>query len=68
MDTYTQIAYIFLMMLSEAAHISKFTVPHTLPTQTVEAFSKTVSAHKPKAAKGNKSKKSKAIKSKKIKA
>merc|ERR1712173_579182 len=66
-----KIAYVFLMMLSEAPHISKFTVPHTLPPQTVQAFSKTVNEHKPKPAakkgkaKGKKSNKGKGKKSKK---
>jgi len=60
-----KIAYVFLMMLSEAPHISKFTVPHTLPPQTVQAFGKTVDANKPKAANKGKKSKSKAKKSKK---
>ena len=37
------------MMLSEATHITTFTVPHTLPVMVVQAFSKTLQAHKPKA-------------------
>lgn len=44
-----KIADVFLMMLSEATHIQTFTVPHTLPAMVVQAFSKTLQAHKPKA-------------------
>ena len=44
------------MMLSEAPHISKFTVPHTLPSMVVQAFSKTLESHKPKTAKKGKGK------------
>merc|ERR1712228_33761 len=63
-----KIADVFLMMLSEASHISKFTVPHTLPPQTVQAFSKTVNGNKPNAAKKGKAKaKSKKVKGKKSK-
>lgn len=59
-----KIADVFLMMLSEATHITKFTVPHTLPAMVVQAFSKTLQAHKPKA-KTKKKGKGKAKKGKK---
>ena len=61
-----KIADVFLMMLSNAEHISKFTVPHTLPTMVVQAFLKTLESHKSstktktaKKGKGGKAKKSK---------
>eukprot|EP00483_Globobulimina_turgida_P005302 UN05312 len=44
-----KIADIFLMMLQSnenASHITKFTVPHTLPVMGVEAFSQTLQSHK----------------------
>lgn len=58
------------MMLSEATHINKFSVPHTLPPMVVQAFSKTLEANKPKAktakkGKGKSKGKSKKKKSKK---
>mmetsp|Transcript_30420 Transcript_30420/g.26832 ORF Transcript_30420/g.26832 Transcript_30420/m.26832 type:complete len:360 (-) Transcript_30420:28-1107(-) len=61
-----KIADVFLMMLSGAEHISKFTVPHTLPPMVVTAFSKTLESHKGSTTKA-KGKKGKAGKSKKSK-
>jgi len=54
-----KIADLFLMMLSEAPHIQKFTVPHTLPSETVAAFAKTVNSHKPKTTKKGKNRRKK---------
>eukprot|EP01084_Bolivina_argentea_P198160 339409_1 len=51
-----KIADVFLMMLSEAMHITKFTVPHTLPPMVVQAFTKTLETHKPKTTKKGKAK------------
>jgi len=60
-----KIADVFLMMLSEAPHITTFTVPHTLPVMVVQAFSKTLQSHKPKAKSKGKAKKGKGKKGKK---
>eukprot|EP00483_Globobulimina_turgida_P004656 UN04665 len=49
-----KIADVFLMMLQSnenAKHITKFTVPHTLPVMVVEAFYNTVQSHKAKTTK-----------------
>jgi len=57
-----KMADVFLMMLSEATHITTFTVPHTLPPMIIQEISRTLQSHQPKAtkkSKGGKAKKGK---------
>jgi len=54
-----KIADVFLMMLSEAPHITTFSVPHTLPVMVVQAFTRTLKSHKPKTKTKGKAKKGK---------